>query len=148
DLTLATVLKGPLFGIDEETLFDLANGRGGESLWDRLRTRAGDSAKLREMAERLTALLARTDFIPPYELYAGILSAEGGRRALLERLGPEAEDPVEEFLGLALAYEREHVPSLQGFLRWPVAGGTEATSDFGARQRHEVRTMTLQGAQC
>jgi ATP-dependent helicase/nuclease subunit A len=31
DLTLATVLKGPLFGIDEETLFDLAYDRGSET---------------------------------------------------------------------------------------------------------------------
>ncbi len=108
DLTLATVLKGPFFGIDEETLFALAHGRGRVRLWDRLRAGAGDSATLGEAAERLTALLARVDFMPPYELYAGVLSAEGGRRALLERLGPEAVDPVEEFLGLALTYEREH----------------------------------------
>ena len=33
DLTLATVLKGPLFGIDEEMLFDLAYDRGSEKLW-------------------------------------------------------------------------------------------------------------------
>ena len=84
--------------------------------------------------------------MPPYELYAEILGAEGGRRALLERLGTEAEDPVEEFLGLALAYEREHVPSLQGFLRWLVAGDTEVKRDFGARQRDEVRILTVHGA--
>ena len=41
DLTLATVLKGPLFGISEEALFLLAYGRGRETLWQRLRRRAG-----------------------------------------------------------------------------------------------------------
>jgi ATP-dependent helicase/nuclease subunit A len=146
DLTLATVLKGPLFGVDEDTLFDLAYGRGEERLWNRLRARAAKSAKLRHVAEQLSALLARADFVPPYELYAEILGAEGGRRALLERLGTEAEDPVEEFLGLALAYEREHAPSLQGFLRWLVAGDTEVKRDFGARQRDEVRILTVHGA--
>jgi ATP-dependent helicase/nuclease subunit A len=146
DLTLATVLKGPFFGIDEETLFDLAYGRGSEKLWHRLRARAAGDPKLRVVAERLSALLARADFVPPYELYAEILGAEGGRRALLERLGIEAEDPVEEFLGLALAYEREHAPSLQGFLRWLVAGDTEVKRDFGARQRDEVRILTVHGA--
>jgi ATP-dependent helicase/nuclease subunit A len=90
--------------------------------------------------------LARADFVPPYELYAEILGARGGRRMLLERLGLEAEDPVEEFLALALSYEREHVPSLQGFLRWLVAGGTEVKRDFGARQRDEVRILTVHGA--
>jgi len=146
DLTLAAVLKGPLFAADEETLFDLAYGRGKEHLWDRLRRRAGTNATLRQVAERLSALLARADFVPPYELYAEILGAEGGRHVLLERLGPEAEDAIEEFLALTLAYEREHVPSLQGFLRWLAAGDTEVKRDFGARPRDEVRLLTVHGA--
>jgi ATP-dependent helicase/nuclease subunit A len=65
---------------------------------------------------------------------------------LLERLGIEAEEPVEEFLALSLAYEREHVPSLQGFLRWLVSGDTEVKRDFGARLRDEVRILTVHGA--
>jgi len=146
DLTLATVLKGPLFALDEDALFDLAYERGREHLWDRLRSRAETNPALRPAEKRLSALLARTDFAPPYELYAEILSAEGGRRALLERLGPEAEDTVDEFLALALAYEREHPPSLQGFLRWLGAGDTEVKRDFGARPRDEVRILTVHGA--
>jgi ATP-dependent helicase/nuclease subunit A len=146
DLTLATVLKGPLFAIDEETLFDLAYGRARARLWDRLRGRAKTNTALRAAADRLSALLARADFVPPYEFYAEILGADGGRRALRERLGPEAEDPVEEFLALTLAYEREHVPSLQGFLHWLVAGDTEVKRDFGARPRDEVRILTVHGA--
>jgi ATP-dependent helicase/nuclease subunit A len=146
DLTLATVLKGPFFGIDEETLFELAYDRGDDRLWYRLRSRAGKSPQLRRAAERLSELLALADFVPPYELYAGILGAQGGQQMLLERLGIEAEDPVEEFLALALAYEREHVPSLQGFLRWLVTGDTEVKRDLGVRQRDEVRILTVHGA--
>ena len=146
DLTLATVLKGPLFGFGEEMLFDLAYDRGGEKLWQQLRAKADKSPQLRRAVETLTALLARADFVPPYELYAEILGARGGRRMLLQRLGIEAEDPVEEFLALALSYEREHVPSLQGFLRWLVAGDTEVKRDFGASQRDEVRILTVHGA--
>jgi ATP-dependent helicase/nuclease subunit A len=146
DLTLATVLKGPLFGIGEEALFDLAYDRGEESLWQRLRARAAGDPVLRRAAERLSALLARADFVPPYELYAEILGAGGGRRAVLERLGSEAADPVEEFLSLALAYERDHVPSLQGFLCWLDAGETEIKRDFAARERDEVRILTVHGA--
>jgi ATP-dependent helicase/nuclease subunit A len=144
DLTLATVLKSPFFDIDEEALFDLAYDRGDEKLWARLRAR--ENRRLSDAADRLSALLARADFVPPYELYAEILGAQGGRRALLARLGIEAEDPIEEFLGLALAYEREHVPSLQGFLRWLVSGDTEIKRDLGAQQRDEVRVLTVHGA--
>jgi len=146
DLTLATVLKGPFFGIGEEALFALAHQRGAQTLWSRLRARAADDPDLRQAAERLSALRARADFVPPYELYAELLGAGGGRRALLERLGSEAADPVEEFLSLALAYERDHVPSLQGFLRWLEAGESEIKRDFAARERDEVRILTVHGA--
>jgi ATP-dependent helicase/nuclease subunit A len=146
DLNLAAVLKSPLFDIDEETLFDLCYARDRETLWNRLRTRTETSAELRSAANRLSAWLARADFVPPYELYAEILGCHGGRRALLHRLGPEAEDPVEEFLALALVYEHEHPPSLQGFLRWLTAAETEVKRDFAARPRDEVRVLTVHGA--
>ncbi len=43
DLTLATVLKGPLFGLGEDELYRLAYDRGGETLWSRLRRFASES---------------------------------------------------------------------------------------------------------
>jgi ATP-dependent helicase/nuclease subunit A len=146
DLTLATVLKGPLFGISEDELFMLAHNRGEQRLWSRVRRLAAKYPAIGQAAERLQQLLARADFVPPFELYAEILGAEGGRRAMLERLGPEAADPIDEFLALALAYEREHVPSLQGFLHWLVAGDIEVKRDFGERQHDEVRILTVHGA--
>ena len=146
DLTLAVVLKGPLFGISEEQLFALAHDRGGQSLWSRLQRRADSDLLFNSAAKMLTELLRRADFSPPYDLYAELLGARGGRRAMLERLGPDAEDPIEEFLALALGYEREHVPSLQGFLHWLVAGEIEVKRDFAERQRNEVRIMTVHGA--
>ena len=151
DLTLAAVLKGPLFDLSEDALFVLAYDRADETLWSRLRRFAPEHPAMRAAAERLGQLLARADFVPPFELYAEILGAENGRRAMLERLGPEAADGIDEFLALALAYEREHVPSLQGFLRWvapngQAGGDIEVKRDFGERQRDEVRILTVHGA--
>jgi ATP-dependent helicase/nuclease subunit A len=148
------VLKGPLFGFSEDDLFRLAYDRGNDRLWTRLRRLAREQATMREAYQRLAAWLARADFVPPFELYADILGTgpgtgpgiHNGRRAILERLGAEAADPVEEFLALALAYERDHVPSLQGFLRWITAGDIEVKRDFGERQRDELRIMTVHGA--
>jgi ATP-dependent helicase/nuclease subunit A len=144
DLTLATVLKGPLFGIDEEALFQLAYGRR-FSLWHEVRRRAGDDARFAHAGEVLGGLLARADFAPPYELFAEVL-ALGGRKAALSRLGPEAADPLDEFLSLALAYERMHGPSLQGFLHWLASGATEVKRDLEQRGRDEVRILTVHGA--
>jgi ATP-dependent helicase/nuclease subunit A len=146
DLTLATLLKSPLYGIDEETLFTLANGRGERRLWDELRRLAAHDMRLRHAADELAALLARADFVAPYELFADVLSARGGRREALGRLGPDAADPLDEFLALALAYERAHIPSLQGFLHWLATGEVEIKRDLDQRDRDEVRVLTVHGA--
>src|SRR5207248_4157074 len=146
DLTLATVLKGPLFEISEDELFLLAYGRGEQRLWRRVRRLAREYPAIARAADRLKQLLARADYVPPFELYAEILGGDGGRRAMLERLGAEAADPIDEFLALALTYEREHVPSLQGFLHWLAAGEIEVKRDFGERQHDEVRILTVHGA--
>ena len=152
DLTLATVLKGPLVGLSEEQLFTLAYDRGG-SLWDSLTRQArvaGADPAFRAAREHLGALLARADFVPPYELYSEVLTRDWGRgsrgrAALLARLGPEAADPIEEFLSLALAYEREHAPSLEGFLHWIEVGKQEVKRDMEHGQ-DAVRVMTVHGA--
>ncbi|MCW8862173.1 MAG: double-strand break repair helicase AddA [Rhodospirillales bacterium] len=145
DLNLAVVLKGPLFGFTDDDLFAFAHGREG-TLWRALGAKADtDGGPFLHARERLAALLARADYQPPYEFYARILGAEGGRRAILGRLGRDAEDPIDEFLSLSLAYEREHPPSLQGFLHWLEAGGTEIKRDL-EQGRGTVRVMTVHGA--
>ncbi|MBT6139556.1 MAG: double-strand break repair helicase AddA [Rhodospirillaceae bacterium] len=145
DLTLATVLKGPLVGLSEDDLFDLANNRHAKRLWDELRRKAGDNAVLTGAHAYLGDLLARADRMPPYELFAEVLSS-GGRRRILARLGPEASDPIDEFLAQAVAYERIHVPSLQGFLQWLAAGAFEIKRDLETGAPDQVRIMTVHGA--
>ena len=146
DLTLATVLKGPLVGFDDDALFELAHPRGTRRLWAELRRRRAERAEFARAESLLAELLGRADFVPPYELYADLLGRLDGRRALTGRLGPEAEDPIDEFMNLALAYERGHAPSLQGFLHWLAAGDSEIKRDLDQGTRGEVRIMTVHGA--
>jgi ATP-dependent helicase/nuclease subunit A len=145
DLTLATLLKSPLFGFDDEHLFALAWGRGG-SLWNALRRRAGDDFLYHRAATELQELLARADFVPSFELFAEVLGARGGRRDMLARLGPESADSLDELLAAALAYDRTEAPSLQGFLHWLGRGATDIKRDFDQGGRDEVRIMTVHGA--
>jgi ATP-dependent helicase/nuclease subunit A len=146
DLTLATVLKGPLFGLDEEDLYALAYGRGERRLWSELRRRADEKSIFARAAVELGELLGRADYRPPFELFADVLSARGGRRAMLARLGAEANDPIDELLAASLTYERTHGPSLQGFLHWLTAGDTEIKRDLDQQGRDEVRILTVHGA--
>ncbi|MBX3493878.1 MAG: double-strand break repair helicase AddA [Parvibaculum sp.] len=143
DLTLATVLKSPLVGLTEDELFDLAYDRKGR-LWRALQDKAKGNARYAAAEALLADLLARADFEPPYEFFAHVL-AEKGRERLLAQLGPDAADPIDELLSLALEFERRHAPSLEGFVHWVERGAAEIKRDMD-QGRDEVRVMTVHGA--
>ncbi|HEU5093899.1 MAG TPA: double-strand break repair helicase AddA [Reyranella sp.] len=141
DLNLACLLKSPLIGLDEDELFSLAWQRKG-TLWRALRGRAQEP-RFADAHARLSAWLARADFTTPFDFFAQALGPEGGRKRLLERLGREASDPIDELLARALQYQRTEAGSLQGFLRWFEAGGGEIKRDLDANRRQEVRILTV-----
>lgn len=146
DLTLASVLKSPLIGLSEDDLFAVAHGRPkGVSLWRALREKAAEPGPWREAHRTLRGLMNRADFLPPHELYAEILGRLGGREKLLARLGPDAADPIDEFMALTLAYDRGHPPSLQAFLHWLAAGAQEIKRDM-EEGTDVVRVMTVHGS--
>jgi len=144
DLTLAVLLKSPFVGCDDDQLFQLAHGRKG-SLWRALQENAPGLEIFTHAAGFLKSQLARADFVPVYEFFAHILGRERGREKLLARLGPEALDPIEEFLSLALSYQRNEATSLQAFLHWLEAGGAEVKRDM-EQGRDEVRVLTVHGS--
>jgi ATP-dependent helicase/nuclease subunit A len=152
DLTLAALLKSPLIGLDEDQLFTLAYDRPG-SLWNALLGAAETDARVFEPARAwLAGLLAEVDFARPFELYAGVLAAPcpgnpdgSGRRALWRRLGPDALDPLDEFLSAALDYEQRHAPTLEGFIGWLEASDAEIKRELAGRG-DSVRIVTVHGA--
>ena len=145
DLTLATVLKSPLIGLTEEQLFDLAYQREG-TLWQSLAAHIKDDPDFAVAHDVLSTLLARADYVPPFELYSEILGKHHGRFKLVSRLGPDALDPIAEFLNLALVYEKSHVASLEGFLYWVEAGEVDIKRDLEQATQNAVRVMTVHGA--
>ncbi|MCH2094040.1 MAG: double-strand break repair helicase AddA [Rhodobacteraceae bacterium] len=142
DLSLAVVLKSPLFGWSEQQLFDLAHRRTERYLWQGLRARKADFP---EVLTVLDDLLAQTDFLRPYDLIERILTRHDGRRLLLGRLGEEAQDGIDALLQQALAYERTEVPSLTGFLGWMQTDDLEIKRQLDSAG-DRVRVMTVHGA--
>jgi ATP-dependent helicase/nuclease subunit A len=132
------VLKSPIFGLDEQALFELAHDRKG-SLIVALRMKQPEIAKQFDVL----AELARES--SPFSFYAELLGAQGGRKKFLSRLGLEANDALDEFLNLALEYERRETPSLQGFAAWLRTASAEVKRDMELA-RDEVRVMTVHGA--
>lgn len=139
DLSLAAVLKSPLFGWSEDRLFRLAHGRDGY-LWTALR-----AAKAPRTLEVLDDLRDAADFLRPYEILERVLTRHDGRRKLLARLGPEAEDGIDALLAQAMAYESSEVPSLTGFLSWMETEDVEVKRQL-ATAEGVVRVMTVHGA--
>ena len=132
DLALAIALKSPLFGFDDDMLFELAWGRRGslraalaEQAWERLDFAAAD-ALLRRCADA-----ARRE--TPFGFFAWLLGPEGGRKRIYARLGLEAADALDEFLELALVYERRETAITAGFR------GLAARRHDGHQARHGNR---------
>ncbi len=142
DLSLAALLRSPLGGLTERELFELAHGRTGS-----LRAALGAEPPVRwpEVRALLADIRHRADYLRPFELLARILVRHDGRRKLIARLGPEAEDGIDALIDQALAYESVEAPSLTGFLAWfdrdevAVKRRTEEEAD-------QVRVMTVHGA--
>ncbi len=145
DLNLASLLVSPLLGWTQEDL--LARGYRGpkqadKSLWEYLRRQK----ELDDAIKPLMQLLAMADFNTPYQFLETILSGPmQGRRKLLARLSHAAVDPLDELLATALAFEREHIPTLQGFLDWFDRGDVEIKREQ-VEGGNEVRLMTVHGA--
>ena len=139
DLTLACVLKSPLIGLGEDDLFRLAASRRGP-----LASAVGASPdeRAREAARRLAIWRDRARTLTPYAFYARLLGEEGGRKALLSRLGPDAADPIDEFLALALDHEQGEAPSLTLFLAEVEATDAAIRRDMEA-ESEGVRVLTV-----
>jgi ATP-dependent helicase/nuclease subunit A len=141
DLTLASLLKSPLLGLNDADLLALAPCRKG-SLFDALH--ASQEPAHVSAAATLARWRSRAGG-SPFLFYASLLSADGGRRAIETRLGSEAGDAIDEFLRLALAYEEASAPSLAAFLN-EVQG-----LDYSIKRDMEtgadaVRVMTVHAA--
>jgi ATP-dependent helicase/nuclease subunit A len=141
DLSLACVLKSPLFGLCDEDLFVLCHGRSGT-----LMQRLADSAepKYANVAHTLTRWRELALHLRPFDFYSRVLGRDGGRKKLVARLGLEAADALDEFLAAALSYESAETPSLHGFLSLLRRAGAEVKRDFEAEST-SVRVMTVHG---
>ena len=160
DLSLAEVLKSPLFGWSDAQLFDIAYiGEGGRkgSLWSALPD--GDERRVLSQIKSMASKFA------PYEFFARILalvpkdgpdndstdndSTDNSGSSILQkiycRLGLEAADVLDVFLSRALAHQRRGAPSLQRFITEIETSESSVKREMDAGQ-NEVRVMTVHGA--
>ncbi|MBA4052097.1 MAG: double-strand break repair helicase AddA, partial [Erythrobacter sp.] len=145
DLSLANLLASPLIGWTQDDLLAHVPRLPKQRLWDHLK-RDDAPAFATATAERLKELLRRADYHTPQALIAWLLTGPWqGRAKLVARLGAEANDPLDELLNAAFAYEAEHWPSLSGFIAWFDAGTGDLKRDSDSATG-QVRVMTVHGS--
>ncbi len=148
DLSLAEVLKGPLFDYNDDDVFEIAHGRDGVSLWASLRGKT--DLKSKSTTERLRQIISYAGDFAPFEFYRRVLDMvnEDGQshlKSIYKRLSLEAQDALEAFLNKALAHQRQNAPSLQHFLEAMMADEQDIKREMDTDQG-EVRVMTVHGA--
>ncbi len=149
DLTLAALLKSPLCGLDDDSLFALAYGRE-RSLWGALQARADERTDWRAAHAFLRRAISEALAQRPFDFYARLLgwTDEGAlsvRARILTRLGAEAEEVIDEFLAQVLNAERSGVADLER-LAAVFAGLDIVVKREMDGARDEVRVMTVHGA--
>lgn len=144
DLSLANLLGSPLIGWSQGDLLAHVPRADKVRLWDHLR--GSSEPFVQATCEQLRPLLARADFDTPQALIAWLLAGPWhGRAKLIARLGREANDPLDELVNAAFAYESSHVPSLAGFIQWFDAS-TEDLKRDADEASEQVRVMTVHGS--
>ncbi|WP_455477062.1 double-strand break repair helicase AddA [Bartonella sp. B41] len=144
DLSLACVLKSPLFEITEDELYQLAAHRTG-SLWQSLCMHTQSHTSFKTAFEYLSNYRALVDKIPVFEFYSHILNNDKGRQKILAHLGSEANDILDVFMDYTIDIQKTGLPGLQAFLETLSTSEPEIKREFD--QNHdEVRIMTVHAA--
>ena len=149
DLSLAEILKSPLFGFDDDAdLFPIAHPRPqGQSLWGALRKRSSEKPHWQAAVETITT--ARTIALRqgPYTFFSHIIETgePSGRKKFYQRLSTASRDAIDEMLRQALAFENTHPRSLQSFIHWFEENAGEIKREMD-RSNDAVRVMTVHGA--
>ncbi|HSM42486.1 MAG TPA: UvrD-helicase domain-containing protein, partial [Afifellaceae bacterium] len=142
DLQLAACLKSPLIGLNDDDLIALAAERSG-GLWQSLAE--SPDPRHRKAFDTLSRWRAMADQVTPFRFFSRVLGPDGGRKALVQRLGGEADDVLDVFLSESLAYERSEPASLQGFAAH-IRGLTSDIKRESDERAEDVRVMTVHGA--
>ena len=145
DLTLATVLKSPLIGFDDDDLIALVSDRSEESLHDCLRKAAALDERFAKAFMRIEGWRDLARAAHPFHFYSSLLAEEGGRRRMLARLGTDAAEVMDVFLADVLAWQLKNTPSLFSFLAF-MRGAERMVKRELESGTDSVRVMTAHAA--
>ncbi len=141
DLSLAEVLKSPIFNLTDDDLFTLCHQRE-SSLFRSILKRKEYS----NLATELKNLLNMVGFARPYELFSYVLIKMNARQNYIKRMGAEVDDILDEFLNLTITFEQNHTPSLESFVAWIGQDEVIIKKEMEQGDSDTVKIMTVHGS--
>lgn len=137
---LCCVLKSPLYRFSEQDIYNLCQNRA----------QVGNNATVFDVLQAynatvfndLTQIIEWSKTLAPYSFFTQVLMDK--RKKMIEALGNQIIDPLEEFMTICLAYERTQPGTLKHFLKWFITGNSEIKRDMDASSG--VRVMTVHGS--
>lgn len=142
DLNLACLLKSPIVGLNDSHLMDICLDRGNASVWQSLKN---NSAYEKEV-NLLNILKEKSVVCRPFEFFEFVLDKLQKRKSFVARLGRDCEDAIDEFVNLSIDFEREHIPTLQTFVKWVEEGDVEIKREQEQKDNDVIRVMTVHGS--
>ncbi|AHA27507.1 double-strand break repair helicase AddA [Candidatus Liberibacter americanus] len=144
DLSLASILKSPIFNLSEDDLFEIcAKRQKTETVFSSLQKLANNkTSKFRHIVEYINEIIDLSKSYSPYDFFTLILGAKNGSKLFISRFGNEVIDILDEFLNFALRNEQKNYHTLQEFIleleNYPPTIKREQY-----KNHNEVRIMTV-----
>lgn len=155
DLSLAGLLKSPLFDLSEEEVFQLCISRKDKTLFAHLRALAGNdgvvsiSADLNPKLQQALKILDRAchdaQLVPVHAFYAGLFARTGLRSKYLALLGSEVEDVLDGFFQAALDHDDKSGLGLQAFVETLARSEPELKREMDT-DSDQIRVITTHSA--
>ncbi|MEE9329357.1 MAG: double-strand break repair helicase AddA [Parvularculaceae bacterium] len=151
DLSLAELLKSPLFSYSDDDLIDLRyiKNETPKTLFGRLKKRAGHAPDGREnkTVRALEQICSAGRLRGPFAFFTHILEQQSpsGWVRFRTRLGNSSDEALHELLTEALTFDTSHPRSLQVFLKHFEGLTTDLKREAGGAE-NLVRIMTVHGS--
>lgn len=146
DLSLAALLKSPIFGFDEDELFEVSYKRKQSTLFASLLDTEDKAttlkAKMTQVHTILGELIVEAQRTSVFEFYAGLFARNNLRKLYLERLGNEAEDVIDGFLQAAINHDNNLGTGLIAFIEWLNTATPEIKREIDLKT-DEIRVITV-----
>ena len=140
DLSLAEILKSPLFNLSEKDFYIISVNRT-SSLYKSLLNRMPKHPSIGFLKDLINA----SKKLSPFYLIQKILVEHEGREKLVNRFGIYVSDIIDEFLDQLIIYEENELPTLRGFLLSINDSNLYVKTDTN-NFRNQVRLMTIHGS--